>query len=95
METKNIKKNYSHIFRAQLSRYEIAMAVYNAVNYTRSTKNVVKLLKKYDMLNGFYYKDLFLTTINLETEVVNQKKGVDLVLTLLDSYLESRDTTQN
>lgn len=89
------KKNYSHIFRAQLSRYEIAMAVYNAVNYTRSTKNVVKLLKKYDMLNGFYYKDLFLTTIDLETEVVNQKKGVDLVLKLLDSYLESPDTTQN
>lgn len=47
------------------------------------------------MLNGFYYKDLFLTTIDLETEVVNQKKGVDLVLKLLDSYLESPDTTQN
>lgn len=54
------KFKYAKLFRAQLSRFEIALVICNAVS-SQSTPNVIDLLQKYDILNGFYNDDLLFT----------------------------------
>ncbi|NOQ27561.1 MAG: hypothetical protein GQ564_19535 [Bacteroidales bacterium] len=53
-------KNYGNIFRAQLSRYELALMYYNSLSMMSSSRHV-KLLKKYDIFNGLYSSDIFYT----------------------------------
>lgn len=50
-------ERYSKIFRAQLSRYELALIYYNALS-SMSSKRTVELLVKFDMLNGIYSTDI-------------------------------------
>jgi hypothetical protein len=50
-------ERYSKIFRAQLSRYELALIYYNALS-DMSSKRTVEMLVKYDMLNGLYSTDI-------------------------------------
>lgn len=48
---------YSKIFRAQLSRYELALIFYNTLSLM-SSKRTVELIVKYDILNGLYSSDI-------------------------------------
>jgi hypothetical protein len=54
----NDSVKYSKIFRAQLSRYELALMFYNSLSLM-SSKRHVDLLLKYDIFNGLYSSDLF------------------------------------
>ena len=50
--------NFGNIFRAQLSRYELALMYYNSLSLM-SSKRHVDLLLKYDIFNGLYSSDIF------------------------------------
>jgi len=53
-------KYFARIYRAQLSRYELAMLFYNIMGpYTSSAFN--RLVFKYEMLDGLYGPDLCYT----------------------------------
>lgn len=54
------KEKYAKIFRAQLSRYEIALCICNAVSNQSSIK-FINLLNKYKILNSYYNEDLIFT----------------------------------
>jgi len=54
----NDSEKYSKIFRAQLSRYELALMYYNSLS-SMSSESHVTLLLKYDIFNGLYSSDLF------------------------------------
>lgn len=58
------KKKYAKIFRAQLSRYEIALTLFNALSI-QSSEEFIDLLLRYKILNGFYFCDLIITNIEL------------------------------
>ncbi len=61
-------EKYSKIFRAQLSRYELALMYYNSLSLM-SSKRHVSLLLKYDIFNGLYSSDLFYSPDN---ETINK-----------------------
>lgn len=52
-------ERYSKIFRAQLSRYELVLLLYNAVS-SQSSIETVTLLRKYDIFNNIIAEDIFL-----------------------------------
>lgn len=54
----NDSEKYSKIFRAQLSRCELALMYYNSLSLMSSERHV-ELLLKYDVFNGLYLSDLF------------------------------------
>jgi uncharacterized membrane protein len=54
------EKNFGNIFRAQLSRYELALMYYNSQSLM-SSKRHVELLLNYDIFNGLYSSDIFYT----------------------------------
>jgi len=51
-------KNFGNIFRAQLSRYELALMYYNSLSLM-SSKRHVELLLNHDIFNGLYSSDIF------------------------------------
>lgn len=53
------KEYYAHLYRAQLSRYELALGVFNAV-WQKSSLDMVRLLLKYDILDDVYQEDIVL-----------------------------------
>lgn len=58
IDSMNNSIEYSKIFRAQLSRYELALMYYNSLSLM-SSKRHVELLLRYDIFNGLYSSDLF------------------------------------
>lgn len=59
---------FSKIFRAQLSRYELALIYYNALS-TMSSIRTVDLLLKYEILNELYSSDI---SYNPDEEMILQ-----------------------
>ena len=53
------KAFYAHLYRALLSRYELAFGVFNAV-WEKSSFDMVRLLQKYDILDDVYREDIVL-----------------------------------
>lgn len=53
------QKNYKELFRAQLSRYELVLALFNAVG-SRSSLRMVELLEEFDVFKDVYPNDLFM-----------------------------------
>ncbi|WP_348725318.1 putative phage abortive infection protein [Parabacteroides goldsteinii] len=51
------KKNYKELFRAQLSRFELTLGLFNAVSSNSSIK-MVKLLEEFDVFKDVYPEDL-------------------------------------
>lgn len=49
-------QSYRRLYRAQISRYEIALSLVNAVSSLSSIKNI-ELLKDYDIFKDFYKQD--------------------------------------
>jgi hypothetical protein len=60
-------KKYAQIFRAQFSRYELALLYYNALS-PMSSEIHVKLLSKYDIFNGLYPYDIFYSPTQKQKE---------------------------
>lgn len=59
---KNIDKaeksiEYSKLYRAQLSRYELVMIYYNCIG-GRANEEFIRLVIKYDLFNGIYWRDI-------------------------------------
>jgi len=54
-------EKYSEIFKAQLSRYELILLLYNAVS-SQSDRETVILLKKYKIFDHIIERDIFLNT---------------------------------
>lgn len=54
------KKNYDKLFRAQLSRYELALAIFNAVS-SHSSLKMVQLLESFDIFKDVFPDDLTFT----------------------------------
>lgn len=79
IEDKDYKNKYARIFRAQLSRFEIALIICNAVS-SQSTVKVITLLEKYEILNGFYNQDLFYTKEIPNNTINNTKKDKGKIL---------------
>lgn len=57
--SKDDKTYYAHLYRAQLSRYELALGVFNAV-WELSSDDMVRLLLQYDILDDIYREDIVL-----------------------------------
>lgn len=51
------KKNYKELFRAQLSRFELTLGLFNVVSSNSSIK-MVKLLEEFDVFKDVYPEDL-------------------------------------
>lgn len=73
------KQKYAKLFRAQLSRFEIALIICNAVS-SQSTEKVITLLQKYEILNGFYNQDLFCTKDIPNNTINNSQKDKGKIL---------------
>lgn len=48
---------YSKLFRAQLSRYELVMIYYNCIS-GRANEKFIRLVIEYDLFNGIYWRDI-------------------------------------
>jgi len=57
IDTTNKSIEYSKLFRAQLSRYELALIYYNSIS-DNSSEEFISLVIKYDLLNGVYWSDI-------------------------------------
>lgn len=78
--------NYRELLRAQISRYEIAMNLYNALS-SRSSVGMINLLNEYEIFDDKYKSDIYLLQILPE--------GVTLtdLLTKSKEYLQSINRT--
>lgn len=54
--------DFKQLFRAQISRYEIALGLYNALS-SKSSVNMIALLKKYDIFKDLYQKDIYIFSV--------------------------------
>jgi hypothetical protein len=59
-------KNYKELFRAQLSRYELSFGLFNALS-SNSSRNMVDLLRGYDIFKDIFYEDLSIFKDNPDT----------------------------
>ena len=64
-------KNYKPLLRAQISRYEIAMNVYNALS-SRSGVSMIEYLESYQIFKDLYDKDIFLFELSKEEDLLSE-----------------------
>lgn len=74
------KKNYKELFRAQLSRYELALGVFNAVSSNSSSK-MIMLLEKFDIFKDVYPDDLTLLQAG-----TNDSSPQDIIKSMLQDF---------
>lgn len=80
------KDNYMNMYRAQLSRYELALGVYNAMS-SRSSLQMIKLLEDFDIFKDVFKDDvLFVKALCNKTNEKKQyeKKQNEIIKDLLD-----------
>lgn len=73
------KKNYKELFRAQLSRYELTLGIFNAVSSNSSPKMVL-LLEEFDIFKDVYRDDLTLL------QAVNDLSSQNIIRSILNEY---------
>lgn len=74
------KKNYKELFRAQLSRYELALGVFNAVSSNSSSK-MIMLLEKFDI-----FKDVYPDDLTLLQSGTNDSSPQDIIKSMLQDF---------
>ncbi len=76
-----------NIFRAQISRYEIALNLYNAVS-KNSSEDMIKMLRSFDIFKDLYKKDLLLFN---DIQLISDKKdeNFDIINYLLNARVDS------
>lgn len=83
------KKNYKELFRAQLSRYELALGIFNAVS-SNSSDRMIYLLKEFKIFKDTYPDDIAVLKIlmnkNNYTGITNQDKMLAITNEILDSW---------
>lgn len=75
--------NYRELLRAQISRYEIAMNLYNALS-SRSSVGMINLLNEYEIFDDKYKSDIYLLQILPEGVMLTD------LLTKSKEYLQSK-----
>lgn len=73
------KKNYKELFRAQLSRYELTLGIFNAVGSNSSPKMVL-LLEEFDIFKDVYPDDLTLL------QAANDLNSQNIIRSILNEY---------
>lgn len=81
------KKNYRELFRAQLSRYELTLGIFNAVSSNSSPK-MVQLLEEFDIFKDVYPDDL--TLLQAATDDLNSQS---IIRSILDEYKSNHQNT--
>lgn len=81
------KKNYRELFRAQLSRYELTLGIFNAVGSNSSTK-MVQLLEEFDIFKDVYPDDL--TLLQAATDDLNSQS---IIRSILNEYKSNHQNT--
>lgn len=81
------KKNYRELFRAQLSRYELTLGIFNAVSSNSSPK-MVQLLEEFDIFKDVYPDDL--TLLQAATDNLNSQS---IIRSILDEYKSNHQNT--
>ena len=61
--------DYRKVFRAQISRYEIALNLFNAIG-SRSSLKMVELLEHFELFKDIYKKDFTFFENNNSTQTV-------------------------
>lgn len=74
------RKNYKELFRAQLSRYELALGVFNAVSSNSSSK-MIMLLEKFDI-----FKDVYPDDLTLLQSGTNDSSPQDIIKSMLQDF---------
>lgn len=77
------KKNYRELFRAQLSRYELTLGIFNAVSSNSSLK-MVQLLEEFNIFKDVYPDDL--TLLQAATDDLNSQS---IIRSILNEYKSS------
>lgn len=70
-QTNSDKEYYFQILKAQLSRYEITLLFYNAIS-SKSSNEIIRLMKTYNIFDEFYYKDLPYENENEINQFINK-----------------------
>lgn len=82
-------EKYVGLFRAQLSRYELALGLFNAVS-TNSSKEMIDLLKEFKVFKDIYPDDITIIKILFENDEqqgeTRQKKMLRITNSLLDDW---------
>lgn len=81
------KKNYKELFRAQLSRYELALGVFNAVSSNSSPK-MIMLLEKFDI-----FKDVYPDDLTLLQSGTNDSSPQDIIKSMLQDFKNDHQNT--
>ncbi|MFV0323471.1 MAG: putative phage abortive infection protein [Bacteroides xylanisolvens] len=81
------KKNYRELFRAQLSRYELTLGIFNAVSSNSSPK-MVQLLEEFDIFKDVYPDDL--TLLQAATDDLNSQS---IIRSILNEYKSNHQNT--
>lgn len=80
------KKNYKELFRAQLSRYELALGLFNAVSSNSSCK-MICLLKEFKIFKDTYPNDITVLKVLMDKGVSNDDTNQDKMLTITNEVL--------
>ena len=80
------KKNYKELFRAQLSRYELALGLFNAVSSNSSTR-MIHLLKDFKIFKDTYPNDITVLKVLMDKGVSNDDTNQDKMLTITNEVL--------
>lgn len=82
-------EKYVGLFRAQLSRYELALGLFNAVS-SNSSKEMIDLLKEFEVFKDIYPEDITIIKILFENDEqqreTRQKKMLRITNSLLDDW---------
>lgn len=82
------KKNYKELFRAQLSRYELALGLFNAVSSNSSDK-MIHLLKEFEVYKDIYPNDITILKVLMnkdDSTDTTQEKMLAITNIILDSW---------
>lgn len=69
------KKNYRELFRAQLSRYELTLCLFNAVG-DNSSLRLIELIQEFEILKDIFPDDIFILKPLLEKEEGTQQERI-------------------
>ena len=83
-----IKNNYKNMYRAQLSRYELALGLYNAMS-SRSSLQMIELLEDFDIFKDIFTNDvLFVKDLCYNMNESAQNKAINNLLSTTKKILQ-------
>lgn len=80
------KKNYKELFRAQLSRYELALGLFNAVS-SNSSKRMICLLEDFKIFKDTYKDDVAVLNPLMNNSRYSNKSNQEKMLAITNEIL--------